>query len=423
MTKKILYIQHAGSLGGSCMSLLYLSQGLDRGKYKPVVACIHPTPEVLNLYREAGIETLYWPGISPFEHTTLGWMPLYNPFGLLKLVRQSLRFMPSVYATQALIGAVKPNIVHLNSLVLAPSALGVRRAGVPLVWHVREPVHLGHAGLRKRLLSRLFMRLADEGVFISQFDRDRLTGEKKGVVVYNFVDFKCFDYHIDGKPIRYELGLPSEAKVILYLGGQSVVKGIFPLLRAMPLVKQQIPNVHLLVGAGAYHFSGRFVSRLARTILPLIGSGTVAQRVDRLIEGCPMQNNVQLLEWRSDTPQLLAACDVLVFPSIEPHFARPIIEAGAMAKPVVASRIGGVEELVEDGKTGVLVPPGDFEALAKALIMLLNNVQTAQQMGKEGYQHALRLFDATNNVQAVVRIYDRMGDSLDMWPAVSPRQE
>ncbi|HET6344157.1 MAG TPA: hypothetical protein VFH51_04450, partial [Myxococcota bacterium] len=70
---RVLYVQHAGSLGGSCMSLLYTLQGLDRRRYAPVVALIRPSPAVTALYRDAGIQVLPWPGIHTYEHTTAAW--------------------------------------------------------------------------------------------------------------------------------------------------------------------------------------------------------------------------------------------------------------------------------------------------------------------------------------------------------------
>lgn len=406
--KKILYVQHAGALGGSCMSLLFLIQGLDRMKYEPVVACIHDSPEVLNLYRSHNIETLYWPGIKPFEHTTLGWARLYYPLQVIKLLNQIVRFSSSATSTESLVTKLHPDVVHLNSLVLPSSAVGVKRTGVPLIWHVREPVHPGHFGIRRRFLSNLFIRLADEGIFISHFDRQQLTGSQKGVVVHNFVDFDVFDHTIDGTPIYTELGLPPDAKLVLYLGGQSAIKGIFPLLNAIRFVKQQVPNTHLLVGNGAYVPSGRLLSRVARTLLPLVGSGTVSQRIDKYLDQHNLRSYVHLLKWRKDIPQLLAASNVLVFPSIAPHFARPVVEAGAMKKPVVASRIGGVEELVTHEATGLLVPPNDPVNLADALIRILTKPDEAQKMGENGFSHARKRFNAEVNVIATVAIYEHL---------------
>lgn len=406
--QRILYIQHAGSLGGSAISLLALVKALGRTQYEPIVACIHQTPEVIKLYADAGIEAFYWPGIDIFPHTTGGAFQLLNPLDALQLARTLWRFPSSIRATEALIHHVQPDMVHLNSLVLPSSAIAAKRCRVKLIWHIRESVAHGTVGIRKWWLGRLVRQLADEAIFISADGRKLLVNNRFGVVIPNSIDFGIFDYRIDGTPIRAELDIPRDAKVILFLGGRGVIKGIFPLLKSMPLVKQRVPNSVLLVGGGAYHFSGRRISALARSVLPLVGSGTVAQRVDKLLAQYQMQDYVYMLEWRKDIPQLLAASDVLVFPSIEPHFARPVIEAGVMKKPVVASRIGGVEELVIDGETGVLVPPGDAEALADALVRVLTAPDEAARMGENGYREAQARFDEQINVDTMIEVYQRL---------------
>ena len=403
--RRILYIQHATAFGGSVVSLLYLIQGLDQNIYEPIVLCLRHS-DVIDFYRSYGIKTINGIGMGEFCHTTGGWYPLYSPLGLWQLTHRLAHFWPSVRHTQAMVAQLSPDLVHLNSLVLAPSAVGVKQAGVPLVWQVRESVVAGHFGLRRRLLGWLVERLADEAIFISEDGRRRLVGGRKGIVIPNFVDFRRFDRDLPGDPVRAELGIRPEARVVLFLGGRSIIKGIFPLLDALCLAKRQMPSLECVIAAGRYHFSGRLVSRIARTVLPLVGSGTVAQRVDRILEQYQMYDYVHLLDFRPDVERLIAASDLVVFPSIEPHFSRPVIEAGAMAKPVVASCIGGVEELVDHSETGLLVPPGNSGALAQAMVTLLQDEQMAMYLGEQGYQKARRQFDARTNVQRVVEVYE-----------------
>ncbi len=404
---RILFIQHAGSLGGSVNSLAYLVEALDSITYETLIACIDDNESVIDVYRTRGINAFHYPGISSFPHTTLGWYRLYNPMAIAGLIKRTIAFWPSIKATRNLIESVNPDIVHLNSLVLAASAIGVRNSGVPLVWHVREPVHPGHFGFRKALLSFLVARLADEAIFISDFDQRQLTKGRKGIVVHNFVNFSRFDNALDGASTKAELGLPPEAKVVLFLGGQGMVKGIFPLLEALPIVKEHVPEMHCLIGGGQREPSRRISSRIARKVFPIIGYGTVAQRVEKCLNLYNMHGYVHMLPWREDVPQLIAASDVVVFPSVQPHFARPVIEAGAMAKPVVASRIGGVEELVEDGVTGLLVKSGDGNALANALIKVLRDAELAKSLGAAGLERARARY-SPSNMRLIEGIYQKL---------------
>lgn len=405
--RRILYFQHTAALGGSCYSLLYLIQGLDRSRYQPVVCCLQESP-VAALYRECGIETHIGTGIHVFEHTTGGWHRFYDPLGWRHLIQQLVAFWPSVRYTEAIVKKLEPDLVHLNSLVLAPSAIGVKRIGVPLVWHIRESVVDGHLGLRKKLLGQIVEHLPDEAIFISHDGRRLLVGDRTGVVIPNFVNLERFDRNLDGISVRDELALPPGVKVILFLGGISRIKGIFPLLEALHMAKEQVPELHCLLAGAQYQQSSALPVRAARAFLPLIGQGTHSQRVYTMLRQYRMESYVRLLPFRRDVERLIAASDLVVFPSVEPHFARPIIEAGAMAKPVVASRIGGVEELVVDGETGRLVSPNDPQALAEALVSMLASLDDAHRMGENGYSRAHQLFNAETNVRATIDVYERI---------------
>lgn len=395
-------------MGGSVLSLHHLVRKLDGNKYTPIIACLGAENCVTEFYRDQGHETLSCPEISIFPHTTGGWFSLYNPRSFAQLCVTIGRFPRGVQATQQLIRAVKPDLVHLNSVVLVPSAIGAARAGVPVVWHVREAVVRGHFGFRRYLLRRWLEHIPAEVVFISSDERHRTFRNRKGVYIPNFVDFNRFDRTIDGKPCRQELGISPDGQVVLFLGGLGAIKGIHPFLEAMHIEHMRNPRIRALIGGGVSPSSKSWMARLARVAMPLAGRPTTRQRVMAFIEQHKMGEYIQLLPFRLDVERLLAASDLLVFPSVAPHFGRPVIEAGAMGKPVVASRIGGVEELVEDGKTGILVPPGDATALADAMHRMLINPAYSRQIGNSGYERAFRLYNAELNSEEIIAIYDRI---------------
>jgi len=404
--RRILYVVHSGGPGGALLSLRYLLDALDRDRYEPVVACIHPVPEVMDTFRAAGVETLHAPGISVFPHTTGGWDPLTTPFAALRAARTVRAFGPSARATAELVRRVKPDLVHLNSLVLAPSAAGAKAAGAKVVWHVRESVHPGHAGVRRRWLGRAIRRWADEAVFISEDDRRRLTGGGFGVVIPNFVDHRRFDRGMDGAAVRAELRIPADAPLVLFFGGVSRLKGAHVLLPALRRARREVPGLHALIAGAEGPWSRSLVARAARAVLPLLGTGTERQRFLRDYRDEGMESWVRLLPFRPDPERLNAAADLVVFPSTLPHFARPVIEAGAMAVPVVASRLGGVAELVEDGRTGILVPPGDPAALGDAIARVLGDRDLARRMGETGYAASLEKYAREPNLRRLLAVYD-----------------
>jgi glycosyltransferase involved in cell wall biosynthesis len=395
-------------MGGALLSLRYLVEALDRERYEPVVAFIEPVAEVMDAFRAAGIETLHTPELAIFPHTTGGWNALTTPFGIQRALRSVRAFGPSARATEALVRRVKPDLVHLNSLVLAPSAAGAKAAGVKVVWHVRESVHPGHAGFRRRWLDRALRRWADEAVFVSRDDRRRLTGGDFGVVIPDSVDHARFDRALDGAPVRAELGLPADAPTVLFFGGVSSLKGAHVFLPALLRARRRVPGLHAVIAGAENPWSRSLLARTARAVLPLLGTGTERQRFLRAYREGGMESWVRLLPFRTDPERLIAAADLVVFPSTAPHSARPVIEAGAMAKPVVTSRLGGVEELVDDGRTGLLVPPFDPDALGDAMARVLGDPETARRLGEAGYAASLEKFGERPNVERQIAIYDAL---------------
>ncbi len=118
-----------------------------------------------------------------------------------------------------------------------------------------------------------------------------------------------------------------------------------------------------------------------------------------------MSNRVRFLGYRDDVPALLEAADVFVLPSWVEGLPLGVLDAMARGKPVVASAVGGTPELVADGKTGLLVPPRDVAALARALDELLRDPERAQRLGEAGRTRALDEFSADAAAARVLRLY------------------
>ena len=403
---RILFVQHAAALGGSVMSLLYTMLALDKSKYEWVLALVRPSPEVLRLYREAGIQTFAWPGITPWDHSTVAYKPIHLPSSWIHLFKVAYNWRLSERRTIELVSFVKPDIVHLNSMPLSPCARALAMNRIPVVWHVREPP-MPNWGLRFRII-RNIMSLVDELLFISVSDQNAWVQGKRGVVVRNFVNFNKFDRSIDGGTTRKEFGIPDSSPVILYLGGISVVKGIFPLLEAISYVRDQLPGLRCIMPGSVLQPSNRIVSRVERTVLPPFGSGTLVQKVEAAIDRLGLQNVCIRTPYRHDVANLMAASDVVVFPALRPHFARPIIEAGAMAKPVVASRLPGITELVDEGQTGILVQRGRPLELASALQRVLREKWLAARLGASGFDRAKRMFSDSTQIGIIESVYEKI---------------
>jgi glycosyltransferase involved in cell wall biosynthesis len=407
--RKILYLQHAQGLGGSCVSLQCTIQALDRSRFHPVVALTRPTPEVERYHAEAGIETLAWPGIGALEHTTGGYTSLGHPFSWPAAARTIAGWRRSEQRTLELVDRVRPDLVHLNSAVLYPSARALHRARRPFVWHVRESQAPGLLGVRRAMQRRALVEWPAEVFFLSHSDRAAWVHGVRGLVVPDFADLSRFDPALDGGPVRRELGIPEDAKVVLYLGGWWSIKGILPLLQAMAQVRGREPRAVCLMPNMPPRPSPspaqRLAERAARSVLPLLGQHTFGEQLEEALAALE-PGALLMLGFADRVERLLAASDLLAFPAIENHFARPVFEAGAMERPVVASRLPILEEQVRDGETGLLVPPGDPTALAEAILALLSEPDRGRAMGRAGRRLALERHDDRRNIAAIMDAYD-----------------
>lgn len=403
---KVLFIQHAAAVSGAARSLLYLMEGLERSDYQAVPALIRPSRELRDFYESAGFPTIDAPGITTFEHTTASWGRLSRPLAIVSILRSIVGWRASMAATRRLVTATAPDIVHLNSVVLQSSAEALACQRVPAVWHVRESPVAGYYGKRKAFMVKRLLSACNELIFLSNWDKASWVGDRRGVVVRNFVDLEQFE-RMGREKISDSLSqMTQNSRVILYVGGVSELKGIRVLLKALAIVRDKVPNIKCIAPASTLASSGKLTSRVARAILPLVGCGVLAQEVEDLIRSLRLESVFCMLPTVAQIAPLFALSEVVVFPALEPHFARPILESGVMKKPSIASDIGGMRELVDDGKTGMLVKPGDHWDLAAALLRLLNEPVLAASLGRAAYEKVGREFNAPDKIQAVVRIYE-----------------
>lgn len=388
--KKILYIHHGRGIGGAPMSLLYTIQGLDRKKYGPKVVFINPG-EHIDLFRKAKIPYRMETGYLDLAHNDVSSYPLWTPHFWVRLFWQPFSYL----VARRILLEEKPDIVHLNDTTLFSFARAAKDLGVPVVMHIREPLKKGLFGVRRRLLRNSIQKNTDAVIAICQNDANSLIPDQKISVVYNFVDFKKFDVKLRGsskaKQFAKENGLEGKTVVTL-LGGYSKLKGTHLFAEALKEVAAKHHEV-LFAVAGVKKFS-------------------LFNKYERKIARFLRKNNLEP-KWRylgvlPSTELLLASTDILVFPAIRGHFARPIIEGYAMKVPAIGSELGGVEELIIDGKTGLFFEPGNAGDFADTLLELLSDDRLRKSRGEEGYRLAREQFEQGKNVAKIMRVYERV---------------
>jgi len=357
----ILHIANfADRVGGGEESLLTLARGLDRRRYVPQ-AVVPGEGEIAEALRRMGIPVAVLP-LAPLRPWTA------------PAVLRSLR------ALGALLKQWRPSLIHAHgSRGALYAGITARWLHIPVIWHVRITD-------RDPFLDRILLALSARVIAISKAVRARFDGSHhagKVRVVYNGVDPEGW---VPTERLAYSLAGP----VVLLVGRLSPGKGQTTLVRAAPAVLDQVSG--------------------ARFVLLGADSDGEADRLRRLAGELAVSPAVEILGWKEDPRSVFQEADVVTLPSRSEGFGRVLVEAAYLAKPVVASRVGGISEVVVDGETGFLVPPDDPPALAEALIRLLTDPNLRARLGKAARERALTRFTARQHVEGVEAVYAEIVD-------------
>jgi glycosyltransferase involved in cell wall biosynthesis len=403
--KTILFIHHVGLLSGAGVMLQNIIQALDPRKFRAVVVC--PPGELTAELQDLGAEVIHVPRrMHYFFHTSGFSRPIYSTYFLKEALLQRRDF--DFWAQ--FIHDADPDLVQLNSLVLAPLAESARRASVPVVCLDQDTFARGLFGVRTAWIKRLLSNKMDAVVFISQYDCAQAQCRAPIVeVVPNWVDLTQFDRHYSRDKARNELGIPADAQMVFFTGGASKIKGTLPLLKALDHLRDM--NRLLLCIAG-YNVTW---STEGSTTLQRIHSnvhrwlrGDYGTAMKKFICDRGLESRVHFTGFLKDLVPWYAAADVVVFPATIPHQARPIIEAGAMAKPVVCADFACFKEFVKNEHNALTFTTSDPKSLALALKRILEDPQFAQRLGEANYQVTLQHHDQRVNAPKFAAIYERV---------------
>lgn len=397
--KKILYIHHGKGLGGAPLSLLYLVQGLDRKKYDPVVLFLYDS-EIIDLYKSKGIRVVGPLNVRDFPHTAVWWYRWYHIHHFCKTLWDTFKTL--FFVADNWLEKIKPDLVHLNTSSLIAWGKVAHRRGIPIVWHIREPLSPGYLGLRRWIVQKSVSAYADIIMPICKNDSLPWCGDSRVQIVYNAVNPVLFNSEIIKKAAYGKFlskhGFADNVPNILFLGGLSYVKGTHIILKVFQKLLRRVANAQLLI-AGYVDFNGVRMNCLKY----LIPNQRYKRDVLSLID--EVHASVFFLGPIQEVPYAMAASDVVVFPATVGHFARPIIEAGFMRKPVIASNFPPLDELVVNGKTGFLIDPTDYDAWVKVLCTLLSEKERKQEMGDAAYEYCQSHFALNNQIKRIENCY------------------
>lgn len=394
MAHRVLYACETAQVSGAEIVLLNLLSAVDRSLYEPFAICPPdgPLPE-----RLAAIGVPSQSARVPRVRRT---------------VRSAMQELPRLASfSRWLHGYLRDHqigLVHCNSFgaQLACGAAAVE-CGIPAVWHM-------HDILKRRWsngwLLRRTARAADRVICVSHAVARELESwnipPQKLATVYNGLDLAGrFRPRPATGRLHAQFGLPSRARLVGIVGQLTPWKGQHVFLRAAGLLHGDRPEaVFVIVGA------------------PLFGDHRYQEQLNTIAREMGIEGSVVFAGRRDDIPEVLAELEIVVHASILPDpLPTVLLEAGACAKPVVATACGGVPEIVDDGETGLLVPPGDSEAMSAALDRLLADHERAAAIGEAARRLVEQRFGLDGFARGVERIYrEVLGEPVDAEVSDAP---
>jgi len=315
---------------------------------------------------------------------------------LVALAPKTEMDLTAAWRLSRLIKQLKPDIVHAHDphgVAMAALALSMstQLAKPPLVAARRVDFHL-----RGSSLSRWKYRQVDCFICASEAIRQLLIGDGippgRAVTVHEGIDIERVE-RAEPAQLHGEFWLPHHAPLIGNVAALVAHKGQRHLIEAARVVLPQAPDARFIIA----------------------GEGELRPALERQIKDYHLEKHVLLAGFRPDVLSLHKAFDIFAMSSITEGLGTSLLDAMAAGKPIVATRAGGIPEVVVDGETGLLVPPRDHEAMADAIVQLLKDETLRHQMGDAGRARARALFSAERMVQNTLQVYQRV--------ALQPHQE
>lgn len=363
---KVTYVINSLGMGGAERFLIDLILNLDRRHVMPQVLCLYREGEWARQLQEAGVqvEVLKIPK---------------GKKGLLKGYRFVLRALQKQ----------RPDVIH--------SFLEGNWYGMPAGWFCRVPVRVNslqncyrYWSLKLRIFDRLMFQFAHCGIACSRavarfFIHEVWYPPRKVQIIYNGVDPSRFWGLPKKTDARRTLGLPQDRILVTTVASLTPQKGHSTLLQALRWVTAEYSHVMAI----------------------FVGDGELRPELEQQSEKLGLKSYVLFMGKSDNVPAILAASDIFALPSLWEGFGIALIEAWMAGLPVVASRVDGIAEIVDDRRNGILVPPGEVESLASALLELIKDSEQRIVIGQKGHETALERFTIQKIARQFLTLYER----------------
>ena len=377
--RKILFINPISRITGAEVVLLELMEHLPVARYQPFLLCPSKGP-LSEAAENKGIHTFILPSIP-----TSG--------------RASDNYKQMVSATSNIVRLLRANgiaLVHANTPRAAYHAgLAARLTGLPSIIHVRDyrfpPFHSKLKSIYLNAISDLVLVVSEAAQKGIAPRLDALA--RKVRVVYDGIPSAQPIADETIRATRQELGIPEGDLLLVSVGWIEKLKGQEIAIRAMQQIVEKFPQARLILVGNPLDAAGE------------IYKAGLIQLVDQL----ELSRCVLFAGYRTNVPAIMASMDLLLHPAVLPDaLPHVLLEAGRCGKAAVASRIGGIPEIIVDNQTGLLVAPGDAQELANAAIDLLSNRQKRLQLGEAAQKRISEKFSIQTHVAHIINLYEKI---------------
>jgi glycosyltransferase involved in cell wall biosynthesis len=365
---QISYLITDLSTGGTPLALLRLLSRIDRNHFVPSVICFYYSDN----YVSNEIMDLDIPVVN------LGMTHKGRIDGFLKLNKA--------------LQSTRPVILH--SFLYHANITGrifSRFKRIPINITSRRSTNIG--GTWREKVMRLTARMNDrviavsEAVRIAEIDSSGISPDKV-VTIYNGIDPSTYNTtpeEVRAK-IRNSFGIPEDVLLLGSIGRLDPAKGYNHLINTMKSLILKTSSVNLLI----------------------VGEGELEEPLEEQVHHNELSKEIKFAGLRNDIPEILSACDIIISSSLWEGLPNVVLEAMAAGKPVIATSVGGTPELVVNGETGLLVPPGNPEALENAILYLSDNSELQVCMGQAGRERVLNHFTIDQMVNKTEQLYQEL---------------
>lgn len=267
--------------------------------------------------------------------------------------------------------------------------IAAKLAGVKSVATMHLHTETTHRLRLYRIIDLLTLRFFPKVIAVSESMRQYLIAAglppKRVMTVHNAIDIGIFTSNVSfhDKALRNQLGIGSDQNIISLIGRLTSQKGHRYFLESANRILEVLPETRFLI----------------------VGDGPLREDLEGLSLSLGIAQAVRFLGYRQDVAALMSMSDVIVMPSLREGLPYVLLEALALARPVVGTRVGGIPEVIKHGETGFLVPPKDSERLTEAIIWVLRNPEEAASLGERGRELVSREFNVETMVRKIAAVY------------------